>query len=65
MSASIAADAEQALHQARTALLQASDLFEKAGFGSHTQGLLEEALVAMDSALDSAIEPVRPGQALT
>ena len=60
MSGSIATDAEQALHQARAALIHASDLFEKAGFGSLTQGLLEDALVAMDSALDSTLEAAHP-----
>ncbi|HEX7645425.1 MAG TPA: hypothetical protein VF472_24755 [Burkholderiaceae bacterium] len=56
MSGSIAADAERALREARASLVQASDLLERAGFGSLTIGLLEDAIVAVDSAMDNTFD---------
>ncbi len=52
----VAMDAERALREARATLVQASDLFEQAGFGALAMGLLEDALVALDTALDCALD---------
>ena len=54
MAGMVAAEAERALREARATLVQASDLFEQAGFGVLAVGLLEDALVALDTALDCA-----------
>jgi len=56
MAGMAAANAERALREARATLVQASDLFEQAGFGVLAVGLLEDALVALDTALDCAQE---------